>query len=249
MIVVLSGEGSSDLGQCNNGQSTCGIPEFAYGPMAVIVDKAISRFLDYSMLDVTPDRYIYLSEHKLTELNEARKAARRMSLVGKNRDQETGYFYINAWMLGLAALEFENEFPGNDKAVAILFRDADGTRSKINGSWGEKLKSMHSGFQRSSLGARGVPMIPKPKSEAWMICATKPDAYQHCARLESLPGNDASPNSAKSKLHQVLGGRDSADEQRQWIEDNDFDIDAVAEQMSSFAQFRDDLRRAIDLAS
>lgn len=246
MIVVLSGEGPSDLGQCNNSQGQCQIPELDFGPMSIIADKAMARSLGYSMLEVTPDRYVYLSEHKLAELENARKRnSRSMSLVGKNREPETGYFYINAWMLGLATLELQNRDYCDDKAIAILFRDADGTRAKIKGLWEAKLKSMRAGFKRSALHERGVPMIPKPKSEAWMLCATKPEPYQHCARLEALPGNDTSPNSAKSRLAHALGGNDSAIEQRRWIEDNDFDIDAVSGQMTSFAQFIEDLEKAI----
>lgn len=247
MIVVLSGEGASDLGQCTNNQSECSIPEFSPGPMTVIADKAIAMSLEYSPLELTPDRYIYLGEEKLKELNGIRKSrSRGMSLVGKGRDQETGYFHVNAWVLGLAALGCEANFPG-DKAIAIMFRDADGTRSNVKGLWEAKLKSMHTGFQRSGLGERGVPMIPKPKSEVWMLCAAKSVPYQNCAKLEGLSGNDNSPKSAKSKLSQALAGCDSAIEQRQWVEDNDFDIQAVASQMSSFAQFVGDLRKAIDL--
>ena len=247
MIVVLSGEGPSDLGQCTNSQSECSIPEFAPGPMTIVADKAIAMSLGYSMLELTPDRYIYLSEEKLQKLNEIRKSrSRGMSLVGKGREQETGYFHVNAWILGLAALECETNFPG-EKVIAIMFRDADGTRANVKGLWEVKWKSMHTGFQRSALGERGVPMIPKPKSEVWMLCAAKSDPYQNCAKLEELSGNDKSPKSAKSKLSQALAGRDSALEQRQWVEDNDFDIQAVATQMSSFAQFMGDLRKAIDL--
>lgn len=250
MIVVLSGEGPSDLGQCTNAQGTCVVPEFAHGPMTLIVDKTIAQTLQYSMLETTPERFVYISETRLSELAEGRKNnARRTSLPGKNREQETGFYYINAWMLGEAALAYENEIPGDDKAIAILFRDADGTRATVKGLWEAKLASMHSGFRRSGLCERGVPMIPKPKSEAWMLCAVKDNPYQHCARLEKLSGNDKSPNSAKSKLKTALNGHDSALAQRQWIEDNDFDIDAVASQMNSFSQFKTDLGVAISALS
>ena len=246
MIVVLSGEGPSDLGQCTDAQGTCQIPAFAHGPMTLIADKAIGQSIGFSMLETTPDRYLYVSETRLKELETARKAnSRSMSLVGKGREQETGHFYINAWMFGEFALQSETKFEGNDKAIAILFRDADGTRATVKGLWDAKLASMQSGFRRSGLGLRGVPMIPKPKSEAWMLCAVKDDAYQQCVKLEELSGNDSSPKSAKAKLHLALDGHDSAIEQRQWIEDNDFDIDAVAAQMSSFSQFKNDLAVAI----
>ena len=48
-------------------------------------------------------------------------------------------------------------------------------------------------------------MIPKPKSEAWLICALKRDPYQVCERLEARSGNDQSPNSLKRELEQLLG--------------------------------------------
>lgn len=246
MIVVLSGEGPTDFGQCTNAQGMCVPPDFSHGPMTLIADKAIAQILGYSVFETTPDRYVYISETKLSELAVERKNhGRRMSLVGKHREQETGHFYINAWMLGEAALTYERELAENDLSIAILFRDADGTRATVKGLWEAKLASMQSGFLRSGLGERGVPMIPKPKSEAWMLCAVKDDAYQHCGKLEGLSGNDSSPKSAKAKLNEALDGHDSAHEQRQWIADNDFDIDAVASQMSSFSQFKNDLGVAV----
>jgi hypothetical protein len=51
----------------------------------------------------------------------------------------------------------------------------------------------------------GVPMIPKPKSEAWLICALKKHAYQNCQALEARSGNDNSPHSLKDELAEILG--------------------------------------------
>jgi len=44
---------------------------------------------------------------------------------------------------------------------------------------------------------RGVAMIPKPKSEAWLLCALKNKPYESCEKLEDRSGNDDSPNSLK----------------------------------------------------
>ncbi|MCB2156653.1 hypothetical protein KQI84_17390 [bacterium] len=65
---------------------------------------------------------------------------------------------------------------------------------------------MELGFKAADGFDRGVPMIPKPKSEAWLICALKEDSpYSFCDRLEeTLPGNDDSPNSAKMQLAEIL---------------------------------------------
>lgn len=50
--------------------------------------------------------------------------------------------------------------------------------------WTDKLESMKNGFKEADC-ILGVPMIPKPKSEAWLLCACKENAYQHCAALEN----------------------------------------------------------------
>ncbi|WP_239901688.1 hypothetical protein [Laribacter hongkongensis] len=243
MIVVLSGEGPSDLGLCSNGQGQCRVPEFVPGPMALLVDKEIEDQLGYSVLESTPACYHYLSETCLGERKARRKQnPRSVALPGKKRDQETGYFYVNAWMLGQAALALETQ--ANDCAIAVLFRDCDGTRSADRSLWDAKQQSMLDGFARSGLGERGVPMIPKPKSEAWLLCAIR-DGYQHCARLEDLSGNDRSPNSAKAQLEAAMDGKASATEQRDWLEANGFDHTAVARQMPSYQAFKHSMQAAL----
>lgn len=243
MIVVLSGEGPSDLGMCNNAQGMCRKPEFVHGPMTVLVDKEIESQQHYSMLDVTPERYIYLSEERLRELEQERKQNRRsMSLAGKKQAQETGYFYINAWMLGDEAQRLEQE--EKDRAIAVLFRDCDGTRSAAASLWDDKWQSMRHGFDRSGLGARGVPMLPKPKSEAWMLCAVA-NNYQHCQALEDLPGNDTAPRSTKNLLNTALGGDASTQAQLDWLDAHGFDHHAVAAMMPSYQHFKNSMAAAL----
>lgn len=243
MIVVLSGEGPSDLGTCNNAQGMCRKPEFVHGPMTVLVDKEIECHLRYSMLDVTPERYIYLSEERLRELEQQRKQNRRsVSLVGKKQAQETGYFYINAWMLGEEAQRLA--LAEEDRAIAVLFRDCDGTRSAAASLWQDKWQSMRNGFDRSPLGLRGVPMLPKPKSEAWLLCAVQ-NNYQHCQPLEDLSGNDAVAGSAKALLDHAMHGNASTQEQVTWLADNGFDHAAVASMMPSYNQFKQSMAAAM----
>ena len=43
---------------------------------------------------------------------------------------------------------------------------------------------MLDGFAEENF-SRGVPMIPKPKSEAWIICALRSNPYEGCESLES----------------------------------------------------------------
>ena len=242
MIVILSGEGPTDLGQCNNAQGSCSDEQFQLGPMGLLVDQMLQLVLDYSPRTI-PGVFQYISESVLKDRESIRKKeSRKVSLVGKKRDQETGYFYINAWMLGEIALEREDTY--KDKAIAILFRDCDGTRSTRAGLWIAKWKSMIDGYTRSGF-VRGVPMLPKPKSEAWLLCAAKHHPYQGCDELEELSGNDDSPNSAKKMFDTALGGHKSAAELCEWLENSSFDVDR-ASVMLSFKAFQNELGRAMN---
>lgn len=244
MIVVLSGEGRSDLGACRNAQGHCSGDTFAPGPMTVLVDQEIACHLHYSPLACAPETYHYASKTWLSEQARARKQnSRKISLTGKKHGQETGYYHINAWMLGEAAKDFEQLH--KDIAIAVLFRDSDGSHAAGASEWSAKWQSMHSGFQRAGLGARGVPMLPKPKSEAWLLCAVA-NGYQDCEKLEALPGNDSSPHSAKEQLKAALGGDNSTEAQLNWLADHGFDHQAVAADMPSYQQFKASLAAAID---
>lgn len=233
MIVVLSGEGPTDLGQCGNIQRVCVDGDFQIGPMTVLLDQMLESRLNYSLRS-TPGGYQYVSKGALAERAKARKNnGSSVSLVGKKRKYETGYFYINAWMLAEFTLEAEVEF--QDKVVAVLFRDCDGTRSSSHALWAIKWKSMLDGFARAGL-SRGVPMLPKPKSEVWLLCAAQP-VVNNCAHLEEISGNDASPNSAKSQLDDVFGAHQSGNELCEWLDANHIDEDKLST-MPSFLEFK-----------
>ncbi len=238
MIVVLSGEGKSDLGYCNNSQGQCQTPDFIAGPMTWLVDHIMARRLQYSMLDMTPSQYIYIGERQLKVL-EQKRGGKKISLPGKKREQETGYFYINAWMLGEEALRLQEE--RGEPVIAILFRDCDGTNSAPPGMWHSKWKAMVGGFLRSRLDERGVPMLPKPKSEAWLLCAAKPHPYQHCAALEEMSGNDNSPRDIKEALKVAHGSQLSGTQHVDWLAEHGYDDEAAAAQMPSLQQFRERL--------
>ncbi len=241
MIVVLSGEGSSDFGSCINGQGECLIPDFSYGPMACFIDKEIELLIGYSLLGLTPECYIFVSKTELLRLTQTVRQNRgSMSLRGKKRREvETGYFYRNALILGGRAAELSRE--RNDPAViAVLFRDCDGTRSAEAAMWQDKVNSIRQGFLDSELGKRGVAMVPKPKSESWMLCVLR-DGYQHCERLEDLSGNDNANNSAKSQLDVALGGDASTVAQVRQLGDNGIDTERLAAQMPSYEAFHQNL--------
>lgn len=235
MIILCSGEGISDLGICDNEIGNCDGTNFRFGPISLIVDGIVQLCLGYSPREVHPEGYRYCSESALAERAEQRKRERRgFSFAGKKRGIETGFFHINAWMLGEIALELEAA--QNDSVAAFLFRDSDGTNSSPRDLWSTKKSSIEAGFIRADF-QRGVPIVPRPKSESWFLCAAKEGPYQHCATLEELPGNDNSPNSAKRVLAEVLGADATADRLVEWLDANGLDYESLAEQMPSFAAF------------
>lgn len=242
MIVIFSGEGPTDLGQSKTGMSPCSGQDFAPGPMAALADHALEARLRYSVLDTTPDRVWHINE---TELAKRAKSLgkRHVALRGsKHPDAETGYFYKNAEMLALFALEKEQTC--DDISIAVLFRDSDGTRSSGPALWNSKFKSMEDGFTRAGY-SRGVAMLPKPKSEAWLLCLARIQKDGDCANLESLPGNDNAPNSAKQQLDAALGQHLSAAQLVDWIKQCQPDFEHLST-MPSFASFRDSMKAALN---
>lgn len=197
MIFVASGEGSSDIGACTNQTGRCSGTEFRAGPMAVILDKVVHSEINYSLLDSAAMEFV--SEMTLAGLS--RELPMALS-AGKKRDYETAYHFKAA--RALARLAAERKAAEGCEVGAVLFRDADGTRSTERGLYEAKRKSIEDGFVAETF-PHGVPMVPKPKSEAWLLCALKANPYQHCADLEeSLSGNDKSPNPAKAQLEARL---------------------------------------------
>jgi hypothetical protein len=196
MIIVVSGEGPTDIGKCGNGAGTCDPPDYEPGAMGRFIDALVEPIWTYSPYDAG-------AMHCLTEGALARMSddAKIVTLPGKKKEQETGYFFKNAYALGTyaAGIEEENEC----ETMAVLFRDADGTRSTQRGLWEGKVKSMNLGFVAAGY-PRGVPMVPKPKSEAWLLSAVQEQPYQNCERFESISGNDRSPNNAKKQLEEAL---------------------------------------------
>ena len=201
MHFLFSGEGPSDLGICTDDADECEGDRLNRGPMAMFVDRIVNARHGYFLLEA--GCYGFVSERLLSlravELKVARKA---LGLPGKKREKETRYFFNNARVLARIAKEKEAE--KQDRVVAILFRDSDGTASAGRGLWEDKRKSMLDGFVQEDFH-RGVPMIPKPKSEAWLLCALRSSPYQNCKELEDRSGNDNSPNALKSELKKLLG--------------------------------------------
>lgn len=239
MKILLSGEGPTDLGACNNAQGRCDGADFKQGPMTKLLIQLLEPLLHYSLVDY-PDSFAYVSEAALCEQTKA-TPARLQPTRGKKKGVETSYFYGNAMTLGRMAIELAADVGGS--VLAVFFRDSDGTRSSHASLWQDKWKSVCDGFTRSGF-EYGVPMLPKPKSEAWLLCVAGVNPGGDCSALEELSGNDNSPDSAKLQLDAMLGHHHSADELSAWLNEHLVDVDRI-NSMPSFNAFHQSLKSAV----
>lgn len=239
MYFLLSGEGPTDMGLCADNMTTCEGDHHQQGPMAIIISQIVEQRFGFSFID--NHYYGYVSKNDLVQRASRFKSQKKSPrLPGKKNPKETGYFYRNARALALCAKDKEAEL--HDDVIAVLFRDSDGTASADRGLWQNKWESIRKGFSDEGFD-RGVPMIPKPKSEAWIICSVKENPYQGCGALENRSGNDKSPNSLKGELAGILGDRPSREQLCEMV--NKGTIDSNRIDMPSFLAFRQSLDFAI----
>ncbi len=237
MFFLLSGEGITDMGAAKAATTICEGDDFIVGPMAIVVEKIVEARHNYSILDGACG---FISEDSVAHRGSELKATKKqLRLPGKKQAKETRYFFNNARILARFAKERATAL--DDEVVAVLFRDSDGTASAGRGEWDAKRESMLDGFEEEGFD-NGVPMIPKPKSEAWLICAWKQQPYQGCDVLEERSGNDNSPNNLKDELAELLDGEVSPDSLCEMVNQS-FDIDRIT--MPSFKAFRERLDEVI----
>lgn len=239
MYFLLSGEGPTDMGLCTGGMTECEGNHHQEGPMAMIVSQLVEQRLEFSFMDTR--YYGYVSKRELVQrASRFKRQKKSLTLSGRKKPKETLYFYRNARALALCARVKAAEL--NVQVIAVLFRDSDGTASADRGLWKHKWDSMIRGFSDEGF-KQGVPMIPKPKSEAWIICCVKNNQYQGCKALEHRSGNDKSPNSLKSELAEILEGPPSREQLCELF--NKGIIDSNRIDMSSFHAFKKALLAAL----
>lgn len=240
MFFLVSGEGSSDIGTHSANATKKAMyegDEFVAGPMAIIIEK-MANFIksDYSF-SVKND-FAFLHKNELKQ----KRAYHSPILPGRKRKIETALFFHNAYTLGQIAKELEKR--KRCPVIAVLFRDTDGTHSTRNGMLEEKRKSMEDGFSYSGC-QNGISMIPKPKSEVWLLCALQENPYNDCQRFENLSGNDAAPDSAKNRLEQRFQSKHiNYSDVPKMIQDGSIDPNRV--DMPSLNYFRDRLAKVLN---
>ena len=239
MYFLFSGEGATDLGVSSGNSIVSEGSEYQYGPLTIFVDQIVEECCRFSLLE--SQHYGFISKQTLKQRADELKANKKSPhLPGKKRGNETAYFFKNARIFARIAMDRQTQL--NDIVIGILFRDSDGTASAGRGSWEDKRRSMESGFMAEGF-QRGVPMIPKPKSEAWLICALQANPYQSCAVLESRSGNDNSPNSLKQELQRILGEPVTRDLLSRLVIDRRIDVRRI--EMPSLKSFLRRLKEVI----
>ncbi len=239
MYLLLSGEGKTDMGVCIPAQAQCEGEQFKAGAMAVMVDQLVELNQGYEFSHLENGLVGFVAESGLIA-GKPKAAKKSMRLRGQKRRSETQYYYANARALATIAKQKADEL--NDKVVAVLFRDADGTASAGRGEWQDKWNSMLEGFAAEDYEF-GVPMLPKPKSEAWLLCALKDNPYQHCTQLEEVSGNDGGKNPLKAQLAEILEGEGSVGMINQRLRDKQIEVERI--DMPSFNAFKDALKQVI----
>jgi hypothetical protein len=239
MILVLSGEGPTDIGKWQPTETGW---VFVPGPMAWIVDRLLGmpEKLDYSILDGHANGYDwvrFLSESDLRDLRHPRPKffPHSPNVFGSQ------YHRASAYQLGEHAQAVAIE--RSDSVTAVFFRDSDGTNSAPKALWKSIFVSMKDGFLLSGF-LSGVPMVPRPKSEAWMLCGLlkDEDPNRDCTWLENEPGNDASPKSLKKRLADHLHCDPTAEQQAELVRSGQIDPELI--DLESFTAFREELDRA-----
>lgn len=193
MLILASGEGPTDIGKAYGNYDVYAPGYWEPGPMAYFISSIVDTIWNFDPLDASTMWFI-----PEVSLNAIAKNMKPLSLA-RNRE-----FTKSARALLASARKLAQE--RDCKVLPILFRDTDGScsqRTRNQARWQEKHDSIAYCMDRTSNIMHVCPMLPNPKSEAWLLCALQ-NNYRSCADLESLSGNDKSPNNVKSMLEDCL---------------------------------------------
>lgn len=230
--ILVTGEGSSDMGGSNNGQSISTGEFYNLGPMALLAVRLLQKIIP----DWNEDNIDFQSPNNWITCISGNELARQAKNVRKHRPStklRKGFVeHANraTTMAGYAK--------DNGHQLAFYFHDTDKC------DFDDLHQSIILGFKGVE-GVHGIPMIPKPTSEAWLICGQKQDPYAHCTALETeLSGNDAASdeNAPKKVLARLLGQEATTEQQYEMVTG----IDITRIDMPSYNQFKTDLTTAIE---
>lgn len=227
MLLIFSGEGETDFGKSEDN----------VGPLAKLADKWIERRAQYSFIETEMFKIIPKSD-----LVVRAKGMKARSTRGKKKRPETKYFYKNARCLARLSKEIEDKT--GFKTISMLFRDADTKATGGRGDWQDKWDSIINGFEDERIQT-GVPMVAKPISEAWILCALQ-YAYRNCSTLETITASKKSPYSLKNQLEEHLGQPVTRTLLNNKIDDGEIDFTCIND-MPSLNKFKERADAVMDV--
>lgn len=122
----------------------------------------------------------------------------------------------------------------------IYFHDLDSpSGTDIDSTYVDYIAAMHEGFDAAKY-ERGVPMVPKTRSESWLLCVMNPDKCKENKYYENLAMSDKSPKAGKKVLSQEQGKSSKRDAYK-CLEKQRDDFDWVSLESPSFVFFRNRL--------
>lgn len=198
--IVMTGEGPTDMGSCNDSQAICSGDQLDAGPVARLMFKTIQQYLPNWNADNLEQENIAFHLTLIDEMwLKSRCKEKKRSLIRPSKAVAKGML-VHAQRAQVLA-EYAHS---SDHQMAAYFHDTDGTRSQLDdmpNRQGELTQAIKAGFRAAGFEDQGLALVPKPTSEAWFICGLKESPYQHCGSLETdLSGNDNSPSRAPKVL-------------------------------------------------
>ena len=230
MTCLLLGEGPSDLG-VNNDYSE---PRFQKGPMTRVIDYLADKD------GVKEVEYELLSRGEVSRGIKSKR--RQIASRPKEVDQGFRNIFQSAFYVGTVARD-------RHKDAVVYFHDQDRTNSAPTNTAQQLERAMEYGFDMARYEF-GIPMIPVPRSEAWLLAYFQKglenhQPYNKAEVFEKLPGSDKSPKSAKKLLCRAVGVKVESDIYPNIMEEFN-DIDWTRVDMPSYNRFRKRLKVVLD---
>ena len=185
---ITCGEGTSDLYVARDGRQD--------GPLKIAVDKLLNSFW----------RDSHGFEFRAVGRNQLSKATKNQrpklgAVVRGHKEKYPGLRSVAAFAACLAQMA---QIEGDDWGV-IFFEDLDfHADTDIEDFYKAKIGAMHKGFDLAQF-KKGVPMVPKPRSESWLLCYYQETPYEIGNYFENLAGSDQSLNSGKKRVARFFG--------------------------------------------
>jgi len=208
--IIISGEGNSDVGKTDHDRG-----EFIPGPITVLTRNILSR------CDKDDVHFHLRTRSELKRYP--------ITLKGKKREDKgtaSGKGHSDlAYKLAYIAKE-------NKCHIAILMRDAD------NRDFDMVYNEIQSGFSAAKF-EHGIPAVPVPASEAWIICCISPEK---CLHIENCSDD------MKALLEQLLLSQHKSNDEETWSEiATDCNIEKV--RSDSFRRYMRDIENAVQYLS